>query len=292
MTKQLAGVGFDQVERISIADLDLSSPDLRRRTAPAAGGSIEPIGFREVAAARQATAAPSGQAAAMPAGQADAHDLITRAVAAKGGADVLRSIRTSKIQATTLVHAGDSQTEFASTTFIRYPGAFRSESQLPGGRLVQVFSAGAAWFQDPAGLHDAPPAMLDQMRSAVQRDVVPLLLALADGRLSARRIPDVTEASRRLPALEVALPGGSPLTLVFDPVTALIVKARYSVNASGSDGAAAHAEESYSDYRDVHGLKVAFATELRRDGAPALSRTLRSYEINVPIDPVLFVKPS
>ena len=31
--KQLAGVGFDQVERIPLADLDLSSPDLRRQDA-------------------------------------------------------------------------------------------------------------------------------------------------------------------------------------------------------------------------------------------------------------------
>jgi hypothetical protein len=42
----------------------------------------------------------------------------------------------------------------------------------------------------------------------------------------------------------------------------------------------------------VHGLNVAFATEVRREGAPGLSRTLRSYEINVPLDSTLFTKPS
>ena len=36
-SKNLAGVGFDQVERIPIAELDLSSPDFRRHTAAGAG---------------------------------------------------------------------------------------------------------------------------------------------------------------------------------------------------------------------------------------------------------------
>jgi hypothetical protein len=129
------------------------------------------------------------------------------------------------------------------------------------------------------------------MRGAVQRDSVLLLLALADGKLAARRVADVTDASRTLPAIEVALPGTLPITLLFDPATGLILKARYRVNDAGPDRAVS-AEESYSDYRDVHGLKVAFATEVRREGAPALSRTLQSYEINVPLDSTLFVKPS
>ena len=53
-TKQLAGVGFDEVERISIADLDLSSPDLRRHAAPVTGGGrIEPVVFAIVDAAER-----------------------------------------------------------------------------------------------------------------------------------------------------------------------------------------------------------------------------------------------
>ena len=83
----------------------------------------------------------------------------------------------------------------------------------------------------------------------------------------------------------------TPLTLVFDPDTTLVLKAHYLVNASGPDGAA-KTVESYADYRDVHGIKVAFSTEVRREGAPGLARTLRSYEVNVPLDSALFVKPS
>ena len=149
----------------------------------------------------------------------------------------------------------------------------------------------ACWFQDARGVHEAPPSMAEQMRGAVQRDSVLLLLALADGKLTARRVDDVVDASRKLPALEVALPGTQPLTLLFDPDTALILKARYRV-VGGAGAESVVSEESYSDYRNVHGLNVAFATEVRRQGAPGVSRMLRSYEINVPLDSTLFTKPS
>src|SRR6185369_556210 len=44
--KDLAGVGFDQVERIPIGELDLSSPDLRRHTTPRPG-RLEPVAYRQ-----------------------------------------------------------------------------------------------------------------------------------------------------------------------------------------------------------------------------------------------------
>ena len=58
------------------------------------------------------------------------------------------------------------------------------------------------------------------------------------------------------------------------------------------DGGDVSVEEIYSDYRDVNGLKVAFKTELRRAGAPAVNRTVRTFEFNVPADSALFSKPS
>ena len=276
--KQLAGVGFEEVETIAVGDLDLAAPDLRRRAVPAASG-IAPIAMR-----RQAAPA----AAAPPATDADA--LVARAVAAKGGASRLRSVRTLRVQAVTTVEARGSRTEFPATTSIRYPGGFRSDSQLPGGRLIQVFNAGVAWFQDAGGVHDAPAGMAEQMRAAVQRDSVMLLLALADGELIARRLPDTADGGRTLAVLEVALPGTPAVTLLLDPATALIIKARYRV--PGTAGEDVTAEETYSDYRDVQGLKVAFATSVRREGAPPLARSVRTCEVNVPLDATLFVKPS
>jgi zinc protease len=288
--KQLAGVGFDQVERISIADLDLFSPDLRRHSAPGAG-RLEPVAFRSgfktapVRLKPDATDVTQAAAAA-----ADARQVIARAVSAKGGLDLLRSIQTVRMESVATVEFDGQRADLPSTLVIRYPGAYRMEAQTSRGPLVQVFAGGTYWVKDATGAREAPNAMAEQIRGNVQRDTVALLLALADGKVPARRLPDVVEEGRAMPALEVSLPGAKPLTLLFDPATLLIARARYRFT-SAPDGDV-NVEEIYSDYRDVHGLKVAFRIQLRRDGAPPLERTVRAFEFNVPLDSMLFSKPS
>jgi hypothetical protein len=208
-------------------------------------------------------------------------------VAAKGGVSLLRSIQTVRAEAVATVQADGINTDLPSTTTIRYPGAFRIDAMTPAGRLVQVFSAGKYWVQDRSGVHDAPESMAALIRGNVQRDTVPLLLALNDGKVSAS-LGEIASEGRKMPALEVSLPGNAPLTLIFDPVTALLIKSKYRM--AGPTGEVT-VEETYSNYRDVNGLKVPFSTEVRRDGAPAVQRTLRTFEFNVPVDPALFNKP-
>jgi zinc protease len=276
--KDLPGVGFDQVERIPITELDLSSADLRHRSA-SKPGRLEPIAFR-----REPAEGEQRQ------GDGDARALIARAVAAKGGLDLLRSIQTVRMESVTTVRTGGTSTDLPSITTIRYPAAFRIEASTPAGRLVQVFSAGNYWIEDANGVHSAPESLAEQIRGTVQRDTVPLLLALSDGKVAAKAT-DTVEGGQTAPALDVILPGAKPLTLIFDPATALLAKARYRVENSPAGGEV-NVEEIYSDYRDVNGLKVAFKTELRREGAPAVNRAVRTFEFNVPVDSALFSKPS
>ena len=272
--KDLPGVGFDQVERIPITDLDLSSPDLRHHAPPAAERS-EPVAFRR-SAARSVQAEPRN---------VEAKELIARAIQAKGGLSLLRSIQTVRVDSVAAVTAGGATTELPSVTTIRYPASYRLEADTPAGRVVQVFNAGSYWIQDARGAQDAPAALAEQIRGVVQRDTVPLLLALADGKVTAKAI----HAGASPPGLEVTIPGGKPVTLWIDPATGLITKSTYRVATGGGE---VSAEEIYSDYRDVNGLKVAFRTELRREGAPAVERTVRKYEFNVPVDSTIFSKPS
>ncbi len=274
--KDLLGVGFDQVERIPLSELDLTSPDLRHHTPPRPA-RLEPAAFLQTTATTRAH--PNEDAA---------RALIARAVAAKGGVNLLRSIQTVRAESVATVQVEGINTDLPSTTIIRYPSAFRIEAATPAGRLIQVFNAGKYWVQDRSGIHDAPESMAALIRGNVQRDTIPLLLALNDGKVSAS-FGEMSEAGRKLPVLEVSLPGSTPLTLVFDPATTLLARSKYRMPGPSGD---VNVEEIYSNYRDVNGLKVPFTTEVRRDGAPAVHRTLRTFEFNVSLDPAVFNKPS
>jgi outer membrane lipoprotein-sorting protein len=213
--------------------------------------------------------------------------LIDRAVRGKGGVERLRGIRTVHAVSDTILVTGGQPVTIPTTMWIRYPGGFRVDTTMPGGVVAQVFDSGSYWIQDARGTALAPAAAAEAIRGNVQRDPIGLLLALADGRVTARRGPDVTLGGRGLPVLEVDLRPGGPLTLVLDPASGLILQERYPAGEGSGD-----VEETFSDYRDVDGLQVAFSVKVRHPRLGEMTRVTRQFSINVPLDPALFAKPS
>jgi zinc protease len=277
--KQLPGLGFDQFERIALSDLDLGSPDLKRR-APKTQGRPMPAAFRLPAEQVPATFSQTS------ASQASAAELVEKAVRAKGGIDRLRAIRTVKMAATSTMLDSSAPAEIETTHFIRYPSAFRVDARMPAGPLVQVFNAGDYWVQDLNGVRLASEDVADRIRGNVQRDVVGLLIALVDGKMQATRLKDLVEDGRALPVLAVRGAGRQSLALVLDPSSGLILSQRYIVPPGDT------VEERFSDYRNIDGLQVAFTAVVSMAGQRVLNRRVRSFEYNIPLDPGLFTKPS
>jgi hypothetical protein len=124
------------------------------------------------------------------------------------------------------------------------------------------------------------------MQAAVQRDTVALLLAVADDKVRARRVADVTIDAQKMPALEVEMKPAGSVTLVFDPATGLLVRQRYGGTVDEPP-----TEETFSDYRLVEGLQVAHRATFTREMSPPFQRIVRTFEINVPIESGFFKKP-
>lgn len=278
---QLAPLGFDRFERIPVSELDLTSTSFRRRRA-AAG----PRGDRRDAAPRLVRTShmtvPGG-------GQVDeeAARLIDKAVRGKGGLEKLKGIRTVRAVSDVIADTTGGPVRVSTTIRVRYPGQFRVDTELPSGPLVQVFDRGRTWVRDAAGVRELSGEAAEAMRRSIVRDDIALLVALSEGRVPARRLPDVEVDGRMMPALRADLKASGPVTLVFDPQTGLIVRQRYPAGM-----AAGSIEETLSDYRDVSGLQVAFSVTRVHPGEPPLTRLLRTFEYNVPLDPSVFSRPS
>ncbi|CAN5721416.1 hypothetical protein BH24ACI5_BH24ACI5_24510 [soil metagenome] len=274
--KQLPAVGFDQVERIPLTELDLTAPDLRRpRPAGRAPVALVPASYRPSAPSPQDSQA------------ADVLPLVTKAIEAKGGMALLRSIRTVKSESDMVVTTPDGNVKITVTSYVRYPGQFRVDARGPDGIRIQTFDSGSAWISDGATVEDAPARFRSGLQGGVQRDGIALLLALADGRVRGRRVPDLTLGGRRLPAIEVELAAAGRVTVGFDPDSGLLVYQRYGGGAEDPT-----TEETFTDYRPIQGLQVAHLASVRRDGQLPLQRIVRTFEVNVPIDPEIFKKPA
>ena len=271
--KQLAGAGFDQFEKISVSDLDLSSPTLRRQRTGA--GRILPAGFQ---------AAKSGPGAVAT---DEAKALIDRAVRAKGGLERLKTIRTVQAVSDTVIEVQGRKVTVPTTVRVRYPGAFRVDSDMPAGRpdagvrQRHVLDSGSR--AAPASRRRAPPN-----RCAATCSATPSRCCW--------RWP--TAASRRGAAATSRSTGGRcrSSTSTSSPAVrscwcSIPRPASFSASAIPAVAAGGDVEETFSDYRDVDGLKVAFAVTVRQPQGEA-TRVMRQFAVNVPLDPALFTKPS
>lgn len=217
---------------------------------------------------------------------ADVRGLVSKAIVAKGGLERLRSIRTVRSASDMIFVTPGGEVRVKATAYVRYPGQFRIDATGPDGLRIQSFDNGVAWVSDGAAAEDAPVVVAQSMRAAVQRDTVALLLAVADDKVPARRVADVTVDAQKMPALEVDLKPAGSVTLVFDPATGLLVRQRY-----GGDADEPRTEEVFSDYRPVEGLQVAHRATFTRELSPPFERIVRTFEINVPIESAFFKKP-
>ena len=157
----------------------------------------------------------------------------------------------------------------------------------PDGLRVQTFDNGTAWMGDGKTAEDVPPEIGQALQAGVQRDSIALLLAMADKKVSARRIADVTVGGTPLAAIEVDVKPAGKVTLGFDPKSGLLLYQRYGGGAGEPD-----TEEIFADYRPVQGLQVAHRLSVRRQGQFPVQRTIRTFEVNVPLDAALFHKPT
>ena len=267
--KQLPGAGFDKFEVIPASELDLSAPDLRRK--PAARGGVQPVSYMVPGDTRMTTQTDSAKA------------LLDKAIAAKGGLARLQGIRTVRSEGTTTATLQSGSAPVGMVTSIEYPDRFRVDAEMPDGTVAQVYADGRFWIIEPGGVKELPPEGNGPVQAIIKRDTVRVLVNAAAGRLVVRAVDSDDPA---LGAIEISGDGMPPLTLLINLDTGLIEKARYQSDPGG------RAEESYSDYRTVNGVKFAFHTVVRGAGRPVVARDVKTIRYNVPLPAGLFNKPS
>lgn len=275
ITRQLPGAGFDKFEVIPLAELDLTSADLRRRPAAPARNEILPEGGRYAISVATRAAAAFRQ----PGQSTGAKALLDKAITAKGGLAKLQGIKTVRVEGTMTARSVGEPIAFPVVTSIEYPSRYRVDAVMPQGTVAQVYADGRYWIEAPDVVKELDPQAAGTIRAAVDRDLVPMLLRAAAGTLIVR---EVDGDDQQTSAIELSGGGLAPVTLVINRVTGLIEKARYS---GGLDG---RSEEIYSDYRNVNGIQVAFHTEVRRGRLPPLERDIKTIRYNVPLSPALF----
>jgi hypothetical protein len=162
------------------------------------------------------------------------------------------------------------------------------ETRLPEGLVVQVYDGKRAWVRDPGGTHPVPEAAVREFQASLKRDTLAALLAAYDGRLRVRLLPDVTgPAGATERAIEISGTDLDPVVLYIDPATSLVARQTHAAGVGQP-----LVEERFTDYRDVDGVRIAFAAEVHRDGQRLLERRVIEFAINPPFEGLVFERPA
>ncbi len=271
---QVGRLGLGKPEIIPLAELDVTTPDLRRQPAPQgrASGAV--------------TAPPLPVASSEE--WARAKEIVLRAAAAAGGLDALRAVRTIRATATTVMPTPDGPMRIDTRTSVEYPSRMRVDALLPRGGVVQAFKDGQAWIKDPTGPHDAPAAMKDEFAQGVRRDWIALMLAAADDRVTGKPLADEQGVGGRpLQVVELWGDGLLPVRAAFDSATARLAWLSYQ---GIGPGGRVTVTESFDDFRPVAGIAMPYIAVVRRDSVLVLERTLVEIRINESFPPTFFDK--
>ena len=283
---QLRGVGFGTFETVELSDLDLTAATFKRTAVKAQqdaawAGVIKPparLHYQQAPLASRPAAEPSAEQ------RAGALTLLDRAIEAKGGLDRLRALKSIIVRQTLTNGDSDGQAKSETTNYIQYPDHFRIETPT----IIQGFDGAQAWMKDPRGVRDGGDLMLRDARASMRRDVVALLLAAKDGKLTTRQLPDVQDAKGRMThTLELFAPDLNPIVLYLDPATGLVNKLSFIADVQGRP----LVEEQFSEYRLVDGIQIPFQAT-RRVGTLSVERLVADVKINAPIYPALFKRPA
>jgi zinc protease len=283
---QLGAVGFGAFETVDLPDLDLTSVNFKRSGTRAAlqpqPPSLKPAPARPAYQQSPIASRPSDQPSADETAKAMA--LLDQAIAAKGGLDKLRAIKSIVAKQTQSTHRPDGETQVETTNYIQYPDRFRVEAP----DIVQGYDGARAWMKDRGGVHDAPESLARDAAVSLRRDVVALLLAAKDGVLATRLLPDVKDPEGHVShALELSAKDLNPIVLYIEPDTSMVRKRLFTANAPGRPVV----EEQFSDYRPVDGIQFAFQAT-QKVGPLSVERKVTDVKINAPIDPTLFKRPA
>ena len=228
--------------------------------------------------------------AAAPAAQPTADDIITRQIAARGGADRLHAIRTLRFEGR-LIAPGDFRLDVVQ--WQTRAGKTRTDASIQGLTAIQAWDGTTGWKVQPFGGRKDPETLsADDARELVdQADIDgPLYDYKAKGNtveyLGTEDV-DGTAAYK----LRLTEKSGDQLTYWIDTDTLMTIRQRTRRTLHGRQ------EESVSDlgdYEQIGGFYFPFEVESGPPGAASDQKvkiSLSKGEANVAVDDALFKMP-
>lgn len=226
--------------------------------------------------------------AATPESAAKGQEVLQAAIRGMGGLEALRGIRDVTTLARVTQVTPQGELALTSKQYILQEGKFRQDVVLPFGELSLVFDGEHGWQKGPGGIQDLPPAVLESLRKRIARSPERLLLEAHDGKRKVQFLESTKLDGADVDVILVTDVTGDAVKLYVEKSTGHVLKQAYQ----GMSPFAGPVEEEriYSDFRPAGALVVPFKILTIQNGQKASEGMVQSFEVNVGVDPKLFVR--
>ena len=216
---------------------------------------------------------------------AKAKEIVAAAVQAHGGLEKLKAVKNvvSNANVTFKPLTGPMNLNVVITQV--YPDKFRQDMSYPQGNVSIVFDGENAVFISPNGMQPTPPETTVQMKDAVFRDTVPLLIHLSQNDVTVQYSGTEDVNGKKSSVLLVKMPSGEMLKIFVSEETHLVVKIAYRQTQQGTT---ANLETIYSDYRELEGVMFPFSYVQYIDEEQHTKNNVSTLKVNTDIDESLF----
>jgi hypothetical protein len=211
-------------------------------------------------------------------------ELVTKHVAALGGAEKLAGVKSLVMESTLSVNGMD----IPSKTMILVGKSMRSETSVMGNSMIQVVDGGSGWMVRPAMMggtgdpEDMPAEMLKQQID--QLYPFGALVGYREKGYQVELVGNENVEGKDAYHLKITSKEGQITDEYLDATTYLVSK----VKRMGMDGKPG--ELLLSDYKETEGVKFPKTMEIVGGQMGALTITTDRIKINAPIDEKLFKK--
>lgn len=202
--------------------------------------------------------------------QADASTLaagkaaIDKMAAAVGGKAKLAAVNDYVQTISSELNIGGNKVNVKQTNSWLKPMVFRQVNELPFGKIIAFFDGEKGFLKAPQGEQPLAGPFATQVRGQLQRDYFALLQS---NEVAGRTVNMVKEGE-----LELKDASGAVLKLSYDPATMLPTKLAFTEGGF-------NAEVSYSDFKEVAGLKLPFKLSITQNGQVS-TQTITDWKLN------------
>ncbi len=216
---------------------------------------------------------------------AKAKEIIAATIQAYGGLEKLKAVKnvvTNQI-VTFKTLSGPFNMNVEITQI--YPDKFRQDMNNPQGKVSIVFDGETTVFFSPNGMQPVPPETTAELKDAVFRDTVPLLIHLSQNDTVVQYTGTEDVNNEKSSVLLVKQPSGEMLKLFISEETHLVVKTAYRQTRQGMTE---NLETIYSDYREIEGVMFPFSYVQYIDEEQHTQNNVSALKVNTDIDDSLF----